>query len=86
MEGKAKALLPLFSNSKGTYDSAFELQTIEALQLFSGTTKAKIHFTIDADQLPHFIPLENKLSEKISKGDNRRLKVEYSFKIQKQIV
>ena len=77
MEGKA--LLPLFSNSKGTYDCDFELQTIEALQLFSGTTKAKIHFTIDADQLPHFIVLENKLSEKLSKDDNRRLQVEYFF-------
>ena len=79
MEGKAKALLPLFSNSKAAYDSAFELQIIEALQLFSGITKTKIHFTIDADQLPHFIALENKLSEKLSKDESERLQIEYSF-------
>ena len=79
MDGKAKALLPLFSNSKAADDSAFELQIIEALQLFSGITKAKVHFTIDADQLPHFIALENKLSEKLSKDDSERLQIEYSF-------
>ncbi|PTL98882.1 MAG: hypothetical protein DA394_07800 [Candidatus Arcticimaribacter sp.] len=79
MEGKAKALLPLYSNSKAAYDSAFELQIIEALQLFSGITKTKVHFTIDADQLPHFIALENKLSEKLSKVDSERLQIEYSF-------
>ena len=79
MEGKAKALLPLFSNSKAAHDSAFELQIKEALQLFSRRTKVKIHFTIDADQLPHFIALENKLSEKIPKVDCERLQIEYSF-------
>ena len=79
MDGKAKALLPLFSNSKAADDSAFELQIIEALQLFSGITKTKVHFTIDADQLPHFIALENKLSEKLSKDDSERLQIEYSF-------
>ena len=79
MEGKAKALLPLFSNSKAAYDSAFELQIIEALQLFSGITKTKVHFTIDADQLPHFIALENKLLEKLSKDDSERLQIEYSL-------
>ena len=79
MDGKAKALLPLFSNSKAADDSAFELQIIEALQLFSGITEAKVHFTIDADQLPHFIALENKLSEKLSKDDSERLQIEYSF-------
>ncbi len=79
MEGKAKALLPLFSNSNAAHDSAFELQITEALQLFSRTTKVKIHFTIDPDQLPHFIALENKLSEKVSKVDCERLQIEYSF-------
>jgi hypothetical protein len=79
MEGRAKALLPLFSNSNSTSESAFELQIIEALQLFSNTLKTNVHFTIDADQLPHFIALENKLSEKISKGDSERLQIEYSF-------
>jgi hypothetical protein len=79
MEGKAKALLPLFSNSKAAHDSAFELQIKEALQLFSRRTKTKIHFTIDADQLSHFIALENKLSEKIAKVDCERLQIEYSF-------
>ena len=79
MEGKAKALLPLFSNSKGTNESAFELQIIEALQLFSNTLKTKIHFTIDADQLSSFIALENKLVKKISKTNSDRLQIEYSF-------
>ena len=79
MEGKAKALLPLFRNSKGTNESAFELQIIEALQLFSNTLKTKIHFTIDADQLSSFIALENKLVKKISKTNSDRLQIEYSF-------
>ena len=79
MEGKAKALLPLFSNSKGTNESAFELQIIEALQLFSNTLKTKVHFTIDADQLSSFIALENKLVKKLSKANSDRLQIEYSF-------
>lgn len=79
MEGKAKAILPLFSDSKGGVISAFELQIIEALKLFPNRSKTKVHFTIDADQFNSFQKLEHSLFERLSTVDQERLQVEYSF-------
>jgi len=79
MEGKAKALLPIFNSSEEFNKTAFEFQILEALSLFSNASKVKIHFAIDPDQLTEFIALENKFCKRLSIKEQKRLQIDYSF-------
>tara|TARA_B100000767_G_scaffold259016_1_gene268337 strand:+ start:4794 stop:6308 length:1515 start_codon:yes stop_codon:yes gene_type:complete len=79
MEGKAKALLPIFNSSKELNKTAYEFQILEALSLFSNTSNVKIHFAIDPDQLLEFIALEKEFCKQLSMRDQKRLQIDYSF-------
>jgi len=79
MEGIAKGLLPIFSALDGSDITGLELHILESLNLFSNTSKTKIHFTLDADQFQSFIKVENSLMNKLSIEDQNRLQIEYSF-------
>ena len=79
MEGKAKALLPIFNSTDELNKTAFEFQILEALSLFSNISKVKIHFAIDPDQLTEYIALEKKFWKQLSKRDQERLQIDYTF-------
>jgi len=79
MEGIAKGLLPIFIDLDGYDVTGVELHILESLILFSNSSKAKIHFTLDADQIQSFIKVENSLMNKLSVKDQNRLQIEYSF-------
>ena len=79
MEGKAKALLPIFNSSKELNKTAYEFQILEALSLFSNTSKVKIHFAIDPDQFSEFIALEKEFCKQLSMRDQKRLQIDYSI-------
>ena len=79
MEGIAKGLLPIFIDLDGYDVTGVELHILESLNLFSNSSKAKIHFTLDADQIQSFIKVENSLIDKLSVKDQNRLQIEYSF-------
>ena len=79
MEGKAKALLPIFNSSNELNKTAYEFQILEALSLFSNTSKVKIHFAIDSDQLTEYLVLEKKFWPQLSERDQSRVQIDYTF-------